>query len=58
MRYWDPDGEVNLNNQPLPKITESSLHQIEGVMEQSTFLFEDTIGNNIRLGKKRRLWMK
>ncbi|TYV96522.1 amino acid ABC transporter ATP-binding/permease protein [Listeria monocytogenes] len=52
MRYWDPDGEVNLNNQPLPKITESSLHQIEGVMEQSTFLFEDTIGNNIRLGKK------
>ncbi|ENI8218061.1 ABC transporter ATP-binding protein [Listeria monocytogenes] len=52
MRYWDPDGEVNLNNQPLPKITESSLHQLEGVMEQSTFLFEDTIGNNIRLGKK------
>ncbi|EAD3287244.1 ABC transporter ATP-binding protein [Listeria monocytogenes] len=52
MRYWDPDGEVNLNNQPLPKITESSLHQMEGVMEQSTFLFEDTIGNNIRLGKK------
>ncbi|EAC3453851.1 ABC transporter ATP-binding protein [Listeria monocytogenes] len=52
MRYWDPDGEVNLNNHPLPKITESSLHQIEGVMEQSTFLFEDTIGNNIRLGKK------
>ncbi|EAK8940258.1 ABC transporter ATP-binding protein [Listeria monocytogenes] len=52
MRYWDPDGEVNLNNQPLPEITESSLHQLEGVMEQSTFLFEDTIGNNIRLGKK------
>ncbi|EAE5903386.1 ABC transporter ATP-binding protein [Listeria monocytogenes] len=52
MRYWDPNGEVNLNNRPLPKITESSLHQIEGVMEQSTFLFEDTIGNNIRLGKK------
>ncbi|EAE7320415.1 ABC transporter ATP-binding protein [Listeria monocytogenes] len=52
MRYWDPDGEVNFNNQPLPKITASSLHQIEGVMEQSTFLFEDTIGNNIRLGKK------
>ncbi|EAC3448821.1 ABC transporter ATP-binding protein [Listeria monocytogenes] len=52
MRYWDPDGEVNLNNRPLPKITESSIHQIEGVMEQSTFLFEDTIGDNIRLGKK------
>ncbi|MBC2182315.1 ABC transporter ATP-binding protein [Listeria sp. FSL L7-0233] len=52
MRYWDPDGEVKLNHQALPEITEASLHQIEGVMEQSTFLFEDTLGNNIRLGKK------
>ncbi|MCD2247077.1 ABC transporter ATP-binding protein/permease [Listeria marthii] len=52
MRYWDPDGQVRLNNQALPEITESSLHQMEGVMEQSTFLFEDTLGNNIRLGKK------
>ncbi|MBF2489002.1 amino acid ABC transporter ATP-binding/permease protein [Listeria marthii] len=52
MRYWDPDGEVKLNHQALPEITESSLHQLEGVMEQSTFLFEDTLGNNIRLGKK------
>ncbi|MBC1976980.1 ABC transporter ATP-binding protein [Listeria marthii] len=52
MRYWDPDGEVKLNHHALPEITESSLHQLEGVMEQSTFLFEDTLGNNIRLGKK------
>ncbi|MBF2348443.1 ABC transporter ATP-binding protein [Listeria marthii] len=52
MRYWNPDGEVKLNHQALPEITESSLHQLEGVMEQSTFLFEDTLGNNIRLGKK------
>ncbi|MCD2253126.1 amino acid ABC transporter ATP-binding/permease protein [Listeria marthii] len=52
MRYWDPDGEVKLNHQALPEFTESSLHQLEGVMEQSTFLFEDTLGNNIRLGKK------
>ncbi|MBC2249191.1 ABC transporter ATP-binding protein [Listeria sp. FSL L7-0123] len=52
MRYWDPDGQVKLNHQALPEFTESSLHQLEGVMEQSTFLFEDTLGNNIRLGKK------
>ncbi|MBC2127274.1 amino acid ABC transporter ATP-binding/permease protein [Listeria marthii] len=52
MRYWDPDGEVKLNHQALPEFTESSLHQLESVMEQSTFLFEDTLGNNIRLGKK------
>lgn len=52
MRYFDPKGEIRLNGEQLPTITESSLHQLEGVMEQSTFLFEDTIGNNIRLGKK------
>ncbi|MBC1570560.1 ABC transporter ATP-binding protein [Listeria sp. FSL L7-1426] len=52
MRYWDPNGEVTLNHQALPEITEASLHKTEGVMEQSTFLFEDTLGNNIRLGKK------
>lgn len=52
MRYFDPKGEIRLNGELLPTVTESSLHQLEGVMEQSTFLFEDTIGNNIRLGKK------
>ncbi|HFJ2319291.1 TPA: amino acid ABC transporter ATP-binding/permease protein [Listeria innocua] len=52
MRYWDPDGQIKLNDNALPEITESSLHRLEGVMEQSTFLFEDTLGNNIRLGKK------
>ncbi|PZG35944.1 ABC transporter ATP-binding protein [Listeria ivanovii] len=52
MRYFDPEGQVSLNGKNLPKFKESSLHQLEGVMEQSTFLFEDTLGNNIRLGKK------
>ncbi|MBC1733813.1 ABC transporter ATP-binding protein [Listeria seeligeri] len=52
MRYFDPKGQVSLNGKNLPKLKESSLHQLEGVMEQSTFLFEDTLGNNIRLGKK------
>lgn len=52
MRYWDPDGQVKLNERALPKMTEASLHRLEGVMEQTTFLFEDTISNNIRLGKK------
>ncbi|MBF2475284.1 ABC transporter ATP-binding protein [Listeria seeligeri] len=52
MRYFDPEGQVSLNGKNLPKLKESSLHQLEGVMEQSTFLFEDTLGNNIRLGKK------
>lgn len=52
MRYWDPDGQVKLNERALPEMSEASLHRLEGVMEQTTFLFEDTISNNIRLGKK------
>lgn len=52
MHYWDPDGQVKLNERALPEMTEASLHRLEGVMEQTTFLFEDTISNNIRLGKK------
>ncbi|MBF2508665.1 amino acid ABC transporter ATP-binding/permease protein [Listeria welshimeri] len=52
MRYWDPDGQVKLNERTLPEMREASLHRLEGVMEQTTFLFEDTISNNIRLGKK------
>ena len=50
MRYWDPDsGKLTINGLPLSPLEEESLHQLEGVMEQSTFLFEDTIANNISL---------
>lgn len=52
MRYWDPQGRIAINQEPLPTIQEASLHQLESVMEQSTFLFEETIGANIRLGRK------
>lgn len=50
MRYWDPgSGKLTINGLPLSSLKEESLHQLEGVMEQSTFLFEDTIANNISL---------
>lgn len=50
MRYWDPDsGKLMINDSPLASLKEKSLHHLEGVMEQSTFLFEDTIANNISL---------
>lgn len=52
MRYWDPErGNLLLNQRSLRRFTESSLHQTEGFFEQTTFLFEDTVANNIRLGK-------
>lgn len=51
LRYWDPDtGEVSLNDTPLPTLSEAQLHQAEGVMEQQTFLFHDTLWNNLLLG--------
>lgn len=50
MRYWDPNsGKLMINNSPLSSLKEDALHHLEGVMEQSTFLFEDTIANNISL---------
>lgn len=50
MRYWDPDnGRLMINELPLSSLREETLHHLEGVMEQSTFLFEDTIANNISL---------
>ncbi|OJG98387.1 hypothetical protein RV18_GL003288 [Enterococcus termitis] len=53
MRYWDPQtGQILLNQSELKEFQEASLHQIEGVMEQSTFIFEDTIINNIGIGKQ------
>lgn len=52
MRYWDPQsGVIKINGVDLKAINESSLHQLEGVMEQTTFIFEDTIANNISLKK-------
>lgn len=53
MRYWDPaSGKITVNNQELSQLSEGALHQLEGVMEQSTFLFEDTIANNISLKRE------
>lgn len=50
MRYWDHDsGKLMINDSPLASLKEEFLHHLEGVMEQSTFLFEDTIANNISL---------
>lgn len=53
MRYWDPQqGKIILNQMNLKELQEESLHRVEGVMEQTTFIFEDTIENNIGLGKQ------
>ncbi|MBV7389648.1 amino acid ABC transporter ATP-binding/permease protein [Enterococcus alishanensis] len=52
MRYWDPQsGYLQMNHHDLKTIDETTLHQIEGVMEQQTFIFEDTLAANIAIGK-------
>lgn len=53
MRYWDPNsGEILFDQTNVSDLEEASLHQIEGVMEQTTFIFEDSIAKNIGLGKE------
>lgn len=53
MRYWDPQkGQITFDQTNVKKLQEATLHQIEGVMEQTTFIFEDTIAHNIGLGKR------
>ncbi|MFY8331898.1 amino acid ABC transporter ATP-binding/permease protein [Vagococcus carniphilus] len=52
MRYWDPEkGQIKLNDVDLKEFSETELHEIESVMEQRTFIFADTIAQNMTLGK-------
>ncbi|MGY3779383.1 amino acid ABC transporter ATP-binding/permease protein [Isobaculum melis] len=54
MRYWDPkSGKIMLNQKELKRFSEESIHRLEGFFEQTTFLFEDTVENNIRIGKEK-----
>ncbi|MHC5248313.1 amino acid ABC transporter ATP-binding/permease protein [Enterococcus sp. LJL90] len=51
MRYWNPEsGQININQNNLSELSEEALHQLEGLMEQQTFIFETTLLENIRLG--------
>lgn len=50
MRYFDPDqGRILFDKTNLKDYSETELHSLESVMEQKTFIFADTIKNNISL---------
>jgi ATP-binding cassette subfamily B protein len=52
MLYWNPKaGRLMLNDKPLADYTEAALHATESVMQQATFIFDDTIKQNIAIGK-------
>ena len=48
MRFWDPDsGEVRISGEDLRGVNTASLRDNEALVEQDTFLFHDTIRDNL-----------
>lgn len=52
MRFWDVDsGSITYNGINISEVTTNSLRATQGVIMQETDVFQDTIYNNICLGK-------
>jgi ATP-binding cassette subfamily C protein len=52
LRFWEPTGgEIRINRIPLKKVSLKSLRSRITMLEQETFIFNDTIAANIALGK-------
>ena len=52
MRFWDKNsGSITLSGTEIEEINTKSLRNSESYCTQETYLFHDTIGNNIRLAK-------
>jgi subfamily B ATP-binding cassette protein MsbA len=52
LRLYDPtSGSVNIDGRDLRSVTQKSLREKIGLVTQETFLFHDTISNNIRFGR-------
>lgn len=48
-RFWDAkDGCISIDGQDVSQVTQASLRQQIGIVLQDTFLFSDTVMNNIR----------
>ena len=53
MRFWDVDkGSVNISKEDIRNINTKNLRDMENYVTQETYLFNDTIANNIAIGKK------
>ena len=51
-RFYDVTaGAITIDGHDVRSVTQKSLHQAIGVVQQEVFLFADTIGNNIRYGR-------
>ena len=53
MRFWDVnEGSISLDNKNVKTIPTKALRRSQSLVTQETFLFNDTIENNIKIGKK------
>lgn len=52
MRFWEPDeGKITINNRDINTINTEDLRDMQSYVTQETWLFNDTIGNNIAIAK-------
>lgn len=53
MRFWNVDnGTIVINGEDINKIPTCYLRKLESYMTQQTYLFNDTIGNNIAIARE------
>ena len=51
-RFYDVDsGRISIDGQDIRDVTQQSIHENIGIVQQDVFLFADTIFENIRYGK-------
>lgn len=52
MRFWNVGkGEISISGRNIDEVNTDNLRDMESYMTQETWLFKDTIANNIRIGK-------
>ena len=52
MRFWDrQSGEIKISDRDIKKINTKNLRDMESYVTQETYLFHDSIANNIAVGK-------
>ena len=53
MRFWDVEnGSIEIDNKNIKTIPTKALRKTQSLVSQETFLFNDTIINNLKIGKK------
>lgn len=53
MRFWDVnEGTISLDNKNIKTMPTKTLRRSQSLVTQETFLFNDSIENNIKIGKK------